>query len=347
MLRHPSYQSVDALLDIYGHTHRDLSLELAAEMGKVKGTTARARFLSERLGVIESMIERYRTGIDPLTGEVFLEGPGWQGLVGPDLTNGLAADIAHQAYASGVVLSEEILDAQGVPPQPRLASLHNQAATLLAEELTEKTDANLSGILRKTRDEFRQLQARVTIAEMTKGEDIGVLTTRLVQEFEAQGQKSFIDKRGVEWDLGRYARMLARTVANKAAQQALDNRAAEYDIDLVVIVGGIGDTTCKTCRRALNPPAPGEKETEHETAKIVGHEGARKPIYSRSGQDERYPPLQPLFEAKPPLGHPQCGHQWVPYREAPTGEIDPEELRRVAERVAERMGSKTLIIEEA
>ena len=320
MPRRPARQSVDELLRLYEQAHRELALELDAEIAKVSGTTGRAKFLSERMGAIEMLIEKYRTGIDPLTGEVRLFGPGWQGLVGPDLTNGLAADIAHQAYASGLVLNEAILDGQGAPPAPRMASLHEQAATLIAEELTEATDAHLIGILRKKHDEFRDIQARATVAGITKGENLNALVNRLIQEDREKGITSFPTRRlkkdgtPVRWNIEAYARMLGRTIAHKASQRAHDLRGAESGLDLVIIVGGIGTATCETCIKALNPHRkPGEDP---------------RPIYSRSGKSEQWPPLQPLFEMTPPLFHPNCGHFAVPYWEPTT--VTDEKLDELA-----------------
>lgn len=313
MLRTPTRQAVDALLREYELAHRELAAELDRELAKVGASGGRAAFLRERLKLIEATIAKYRSGIDPLTGEVRLAGPGWQGLIGPDGTNGLSAEIAHQSYSSGLVLTDEVLKAQGAPLVPRMASLHTQAATLLAEELTEATDAHLTGVLRSVHDVFREVQAKATIASMTKGENADELIRRLIDDYRAQGITSFPTRRvrkdgtPVSMRIEAYSRMLARTVAHKASQQANDNRGAEAGLDLVLIVGGIGTATCETCIKALNPKRkPGEDP---------------RPIYSRSGTSKVWPPLQPLLDAKPPLGHVNCGHLIMPYWE-PTGVTD-------------------------
>lgn len=326
-------QTVDELLGSYEQAHRELAGELDRLLLEAKGedVSAKSGWLGNRIAQVEYQIARLRTGRDPVTGEVVFAGPGWQGVVGEDGTNGLAAEIAHQSYSAGLRISDDIMAAQGVEaPTPDFANIHEQAAETIAVELTTDTEAHLAGILRKTEGVFRDIQARATVASITKGEDVRQAATRLVNEYREAGVQtgpkvSYWSERAgrmVEYDMdsGAYARMLARTVASKAAQQADDLRAAEADIDLVQVVGGVGGATCGTCERAF----------------IQG-------IYSRSGESEEYPPLSEVLEASPPLGHPNCGHKWSPYVEE--SDATQEELDYLHQKLAEDLGAESLTVE--
>jgi len=305
MLRHVSRQAVQVLLEEYERVRRELALELR----NPKGTAARVRSIWDRIAAIDALTEWYRSSIDPLAGEVRL---------------------------------------QGSPASPPMASLGEGHALLLAQELVEPIDANLTGVLRKTRDVYRETQARAAIAAMTKGESD--LATRLVKDMRARGltsgPKAVVKKDGtaVHWSLEAYARMLARTIPHKAAQEVHDRRAAESGIDLVIVVGGVGGTTCHTCREALRPKRRRTAEGRAEVAKARASLERLEPIYSRSGKDRRYPPLQPLLNAKPPLGHPNCGHQWVPYVEV-TRATD-EEIDAAITEAARKVGAMRLLREE-
>jgi hypothetical protein len=102
--------------------------------------------------------------------------------------------------------------------------------------------------------------------------------------------------RRVHFDPDYYAEMVARTQTREAATEGMLTTCEAADVDLVQI--SVHDNACPICQ-----PLQGK-------------------VYSRTGKDKRFPPL----DRQPPY-HPNCGHVVVPYVDALE---DPEDVRTLA-----------------
>jgi hypothetical protein len=318
--------SVNVLLDAYTQAHKELEADLDRLLLEVPTSDLSAQYLTDRMRLVEYHIARLRSGYDPETGDPYKVGPidpetgvpYWQGMIGDAGQNGLAAELGQASYSAGVRIADAVMEGQGfIPPAADFANIHDQAATLIADELTQLTDDNLQRILSVHQGAYRDIQAKTTIAAMTKGEDIRSLAGRMVRDIRAQKLDPFVDAGGRTWSTDAYTRMLARTVATKAARQADENRAAEAGIDLVLITGGIGGASCEVCIEALGQ------------------------IYSRSGTSEEYPALQDIIDRG--FEHPNCGHTASPYIE--DSPITDEEIRAIVDEVSEEIDADDLLVE--
>jgi hypothetical protein len=108
---------------------------------------------------------------------------------------------------------------------------------------------------------------------------------QMLAELDERGITSFVDKAGKEWDLERYAEMVARTVSQEAQRHAVQNRMLERGYDLIQVSEHGG--ACEKCR-----PWEGK-------------------VLSLTGKTEGYPTVDAAFGAG--LFHPDCGHAEVPY----------------------------------
>jgi hypothetical protein len=127
----------------------------------------------------------------------------------------------------------------------------------------------------------------VYMAAKSRGELLREIKNLFLDNF---GKTDFIEivcKDGVtrHYQFGKYADLVARTRLRQSQTAAVKNTCAEYDQDLVE--WSTHSNPCEICEQ---------------------YEGR---IFSLSGQDPRYPPL----EEEPPI-HPNCEHNIYPVSEA-------------------------------
>jgi hypothetical protein len=158
--------------------------------------------------------------------------------------------------------------------------IHTEAVNVLAENTYSRLVDVDTVVGRKTEDIFRQVAL-----ENVRGSVIGYETTkkaakRIREELSRRGITGFTAKNGVEWDLSRYAKMLAQESTNQAFRAGTINRFLEKGHDLVRISSHSG--SCELCQ-------PWEGRT-----------------LSLSGGDKDYPPLDEARGAG--LMHVGCLH---------------------------------------
>jgi len=158
--------------------------------------------------------------------------------------------------------------------------IHQQAVEVLAENSYSRLlDVN-NVVGRRVDDIFR------TVAlENTKGSVIGYETTkqaakRIREDLAERGITGFRDKAGHEWDMARYAKVLANETTNGAFRQGTINRLQEKGHDLVRLSSHSG--SCPRC-------TPFEGRT-----------------FSLSGTDSEYPSLDEARAGG--VFHPGCLH---------------------------------------
>jgi hypothetical protein len=128
---------------------------------------------------------------------------------------------------------------------PGFGSIHQQAAQVLAENTYSRLEDVDHVIGRKVGDLARSISL-----EASKGSVLGYQTTkqaakRIRQDLADHGITGFVDKAGHQWDLGRYAKVLAQETTNGAFRQGSINRYQEHGHDLVRISTHSG--SCPKC----------------------------------------------------------------------------------------------------
>ena len=144
-------------------------------------------------------------------------------------------------------------------------SIHQQAVEVLADNTYSRLQDVNNVVGRRVDDVFRQVAL-----EHAKGSVIGYQTTRqaaknIREDLAKRGITGFVDKAGHEWDMRRYAKVLAQETTNQSFRQGTINRFQEKGHDLVRL-------------------------SEHSSScpKCVPYQGR---TFSLSGNDKEYPPL--------------------------------------------------------
>lgn len=121
--------------------------------------------------------------------------------------------------------------------------IHEQAVEVLADNTYSRLSDVNNVVGRRVDDIFRQVAL-----EHSKGSVIGYQTTRqtakrIREDLAERGITGFKDKAGHEWDMRRYAKMLAQETTNGAFRQGTINRFQEHGHDLVRISTHSGSCT--------------------------------------------------------------------------------------------------------
>lgn len=136
--------------------------------------------------------------------------------------------------------------------------------------------------------EFEEMEAGDVYARMAreayvKEQSRGKLKKTILDHLgEMIGEDNLIEVGGKMWSVSKYAELVARTSLRQAQTDATRATCAEYENDLVIVLGH-GDTDCDICQEYENK------------------------IFSLSGADQEYPEL----DEEPPF-HPNCVHSIHP-----------------------------------
>lgn len=168
-------------------------------------------------------------------------------------------EIRSQLLAGGKTWTEEAISASymkgvewadtdplsGNEVNAGFGKIHTEAVNVLAENTYSRLVDVDTVIGRKTEDVFRQVAL-----ENVRGSVIGYQTTkqaakRIREDLSSRGITGFTAKNGVEWDLSRYAKMLAQESTNQAFRAGTINRLESRGHDLVRISTHSG--ACPKC----------------------------------------------------------------------------------------------------
>ena len=183
------------------------------------------------------------------------------------------------SYMKGVAWA----DADPLTGQKLMAgfgSIHQQAVEVLADNAYSRLADVNSVVGRRVDDVFRQVAL-----EHAKGSVMGYQTTRQVaknirEDLAKRGITGFVDKAGHEWDMRRYAKVLAQETTNQSFRQGTINRFQEKGHDLVRLSSHSG--SCPRC-------TPYEGRT-----------------FSLTGSDKEFPSLDEARASG--VFHPGCMH---------------------------------------
>lgn len=185
--------------------------------------------------------------------------------------------------------------------QPGFGRIHQQAVAVLADNAYSRFISVDQIIGRRTNDLARQVAL-----ENIRGSVIGYETTReaarrIKDDLAKRGVTGFVDRAGREWNMSRYALMVANETTNQAFRQGTINRFQERNHDLVRLSSHSG--SCPRC-------VPFQGRT-----------------FSLSGQDPEFPPLSEAEAGG--VFHVGCRHVLS---------LAPEEKDRFLERLEGKFG---------
>lgn len=160
-------------------------------------------------------------------------------------------------------------------------SIHSGAINALLSDTYLDFANGMNGLVRgaeqKINEAFkRQIRAQILAREVT-GKSIDKVKREIVDLLGKQGFAVLKDRGGNTWTLRRYSEMLARTHTIRASNEALINRANQFEVDIVQVSTHSG--ACPIC---------------------VPYEGK---LYSLSGNSSEYPRLDIQLGL-----HPNCRH---------------------------------------
>lgn len=180
---------------------------------------------------------------------------------------------------------------EGLPISAHFGGVSREAVSALEDSILGRlTDAE-QRVGRRIEDVFARAGRRETMLGLlgSSGSRRNV-SANLIQTLQKQGVRGFTDKLGREWDLDRYAKMVARTTTREAVVEGAKARMAAQGID-VARVSTHGDS-CQIC-------APWQ-------GRLVSLSGA-----TDSQLGEPVATLDALPNGGPPF-HPNCKHVLVP-----------------------------------
>ena len=143
-------------------------------------------------------------------------------------------DVTQRAFLRGQIEAEkELANIPGLTPA---ATVINDAAVYaLAAEQVGRFSQIHRGILRRTDDIWRAINAEVTGMTVTGTMTVKEAAQRSFTRMTREGLGFFVDKAGRKWGLDTYAEMAVRTSTHQALRMGHTETMQQYGVDLVVI----------------------------------------------------------------------------------------------------------------
>ncbi len=227
------------------------------------------------------------------------------------------------AYHSGIEFGDEgIKGVQraginlGKPQKAVFAQVHREAVQAIVNEVQRTMDFAFAQIGRRVNDAFR----KVGVQEVARGIAEGKTRLQVSREIKgrllAEGKLKFTDRSGRDWDLDRYAEMVARTTTRQAMTIGTLNRLREDNIELAQVSAHNAADFCIYYENVIVYIGPEPNPTS-------------------------YPPLSAI-NGGPPF-HPNCAHVMTPFvislatpEERAAGIIEPELLNKTPAQLQRR-----------
>lgn len=196
-------------------------------------------------------------------------------------------------YLEGAKAADMQIKAQGGKVVAGFASVHQQAAKVLADGAYNRFDDATAMIGRRVDDIYRALALENVRASTIGYQSWQKVARNYREQLADQGVTGFKDSRGRRWNMSTYAEMVARTTTMEAHLEGTKTRLLENGHDLVQI-----------------------SEHSNPCPKCKAWEGR---VISLSGEDKDHPSLDDAKAAG--LFHPRCRHGYGLYIEI-DAEID-------------------------
>ena len=143
-------------------------------------------------------------------------------------------DVTQRAFLRGQIEAEKELAT--IPSLTPAATVINDAAVYaLAAEQVGRFSQIHRGILRRTDDIWRAINAEVTGMTVTGTMTVKEAAQRSFTRMTREGLGFFVDKAGRKWGLDTYAEMAVRTSTHQALRMGHTETMQQYGVDLVVI----------------------------------------------------------------------------------------------------------------
>lgn len=235
----------------------------------------------------------------------------WEMMLLQDLKGLTQQNIITIAKHSGLAIDEvsKMLEDAGYQSSARVDSALQEAVrqgkVIVPPVSSTVLDSILLTYQKQAKDTFNLInstllnqsqQAYIDILNKTVGKVLAGTVTPQAALREAAGAwaekgiPALIDKAGKQWSTEAYVNMVTRTMSNSVANDIQFARMEEYGVDLVEISSHLG-------ARPLCAPYQGN-------------------IYSKSGKDEKYPPLSSTSYGEiAGIRGVNCGHVFYPFIE--------------------------------
>ena len=175
---------------------------------------------------------------------------------------------------------------------PGFGRIHQQAVEVLADNAYSRLQDVNSVVGRRVDDVFRSVAL-----EHSKGSVIGYQATmqtakRIREDLASRGITGFVDKAGHEWDMRRYAKVLAQETTNQSFRQGTINRLQEHGHDLVRLSSHSGP--CPRCdpwqgrTMSLSGSDPDYPAVDEARASGVFHVGCLHVLSLAPEEKDRY-----------------------------------------------------------
>lgn len=194
------------------------------------------------------------------------------------------------SYESGMIWADKD-PISGARLIADFSGIHQQAVQVLAENACSRLEDVDRIVGRRIDDIFRTVSLEAAKGSVIGYESVQQTARRIREDLAARGITGFVDRAGHEWNMSRYAKVLAQETTNQAFRQGTINRFEEHGHDLVRLSSHTG--ACPRC-------APWEGKT-----------------LSLTGTDPDYPALDDAISAG--VFHVGCLHVLS---------LAPEELER-------------------
>lgn len=188
-------------------------------------------------------------------------------------------------YINGVKTADREIKTKGGKVLHGFASIHQQAAKVLADSAYSKFDDSNKVIGRRVDDIYRSLALENVRASAVGYQSWQKVARNLREQLADEGVTGFKDRTGRQWNMRTYAEMVARTTTMEAHLEGTKTRLLESGHDLVEITKH--SSPCKLC-------APWEGM-----------------VLSLTGRTDGYPALDDAKKAG--LFHPNCRHDYGLY----------------------------------
>lgn len=192
-----------------------------------------------------------------------------------------------KAYTASASALWSELDKMGVDVSK--AAINKKALRTVIENATGMlTDAN-NHVGRVVNDMLRKPALEATAQKLSTGATVTEMKANLISKLTDNGITAIKYANGKAVSLDSYAAMVARTTTTEAVNRSVMQQMKDLDQDLVQMSNHY--SSCPIC---------------------AAYEGR---VYSISGDDKRYPPLDTAFSGDYANIHPNCAHRITPYVE--------------------------------
>lgn len=138
-------------------------------------------------------------------------------------------------YGVGLKRASDLMGLGSVVPA--FGVMHKEALQLVMDNAYSHMMDATDLIGRKVNDTFRQVALQNVGAQIAGGASINTTKDLIIKDLQDHGLTSFVDSAGRQWDLSRYAEMVARTTSMEAYTTGSVNKYKEEGVDLVTVGG--------------------------------------------------------------------------------------------------------------